>query len=259
RMSMRSLNVPGSPSAPFPTAYRSPTSGPPARIDAHLRPVGKPAPPRPRNPARSIVSTMPSGPSSRARTRPCPPSNSSLYSSSELSGWSGSRTGTAAPRAADDAYGRCPAGTRRHASLSSMDRSRLRAGLRAGAVAGVLSGAPSTAHAVATGRSPFDSVRAAGTLLLPVDAAPGALAAGGVLAHGAISLGWGVVLAPVLPRRHPVVWGVLAGLAIPGLDLGVLARRWPRIRALPTVPQVADHVAYGALVGFVLSRAGAPR
>ncbi|HMG26182.1 MAG TPA: hypothetical protein VKH36_05140 [Acidimicrobiia bacterium] len=140
-----------------------------------------------------------------------------------------------------------------------MDRSRLRAGLRAGAVAGVLSGAPSTAHAVATGRSPFDSVRAAGTLLLPVDAAPGALAAGGVLAHGAISLGWGVVLAAVLPRRHPVVWGALAGLAIAGLDLGVLARRWPRIRALPTVPQVADHVAYGALVGFVLSRAGAPR
>src|SRR5262249_17815619 len=83
--------------------------------------------------------------------------------------------------------------------------------------------APSRGEAVARGRPPFDSGRAAGTLLLPVDAAPGAVAAGGVLAHGAISLGWGVVLAAVLPRRHPVVWGALAGLAIAGLDLGVLA------------------------------------
>jgi hypothetical protein len=140
-----------------------------------------------------------------------------------------------------------------------MDASTFRAGLRAGAVAGVLSGVPSTAHAVATGRSPLDSVRAAGTLLLPADRAPGALAAGGALAHGAISLGWAVVLAAVLPRRHRVLWGALAGLAIAGLDLGVLARRWPRIRALPTLPQVADHVAYGALAGFVLSRAAASR
>jgi len=80
-----------------------------------------------------------------------------------------------------------------------------------------------------------------------------------VLAHGAISLGWGVVLAAVLPRRRAVVWGALAGFAIAGLDLGVLGRHWPRIRALPTVPQVADHVAFGALVGAVVSRAGRRR
>jgi hypothetical protein len=140
-----------------------------------------------------------------------------------------------------------------------MGTSLLRVGLRAGAVAGVLSGAPSTAHALATGRSPVDAVRAAGTILLPDEHAPGALTAAGVVTHGAISLGWGVALAALLPRRHPVAWGALAGLAIAGLDLGVLARRWPRIRALPTLPQVADHVAYGALVGAMLSRAGAPR
>jgi hypothetical protein len=140
-----------------------------------------------------------------------------------------------------------------------MDTSDLRAGLRAGAVAGVLSGAPSTVHALATRRSPVDALRAAGTLLLADDAPPTALTAAGVVAHGAISLGWGVVLAAVLPRRQAVVWGALAGLAIAGLDLGVLGRRWPRIRALPTVPQVADHVAFGALVGAVFSRAGRRR
>jgi hypothetical protein len=140
-----------------------------------------------------------------------------------------------------------------------MGTSDLRAGLRAGAVAGVLSGAPSTVHALATRRSPIDALRAAGTLLLADDAPPTALTAAGVVAHAAISLGWGVVLAAVLPRRQEVVWGALAGVAIAGLDLGVLGRRWPRIRALPTVPQVADHVAFGALVGAVFSRAGRRR
>ena len=140
-----------------------------------------------------------------------------------------------------------------------MDTSELRAGLRAGAVAGALSGVPSTVHAVATGRSPFDALQAAGTLLLADDAPSSAQAAAGVFAHGAISLGWGVVLAAVLPRRRTVVWGALAGLAVAGLDLGVLGRRWPRIRALPTLPQVADHIAFGALVGAVVSRAGRRR
>jgi hypothetical protein len=140
-----------------------------------------------------------------------------------------------------------------------MDTSELRAGLRAGAVAGALSGIPSTVYAVATGRSPFDALQAAGTLLLADDAPSSARAAAGVAAHGAISLGWGVVLAVVLPRRRTVVWGILAGLAIAGFDLGVLGRRWPRIRALPLAPQVADHVAFGALVGVGVSRAGRRR
>jgi hypothetical protein len=140
-----------------------------------------------------------------------------------------------------------------------MDTSALRVGLRAGVVAAVLSGAPSTVHALATGRSPLDAVQAAGTLLLPDDAPPSARAAAGLVAHGAISLGWGVVLAAVLPRRRKVACGALAGLVIAGIELGVLGRRWPRIRALPLGPQVADHVAFGALVGAVVSRAGRRR
>src|SRR5262249_57819629 len=129
-------------------------------------------------------------------------------------------------------------------SLSSMDASTVRAGLRAGAVAGVLSGAPSTVHAVATGRSPFDALRAAGTLLVPGDRPPAALSAAGALAHGAISLGWGVVLAAVLPRRHSVGWGALAGLALPRPHPRVLPPRRPRLPALPTAPPVPDHLAH---------------
>ena len=33
------------------------------------------------------------------------------------------------------------------------------------------------------------------------------------------------------------------------LDLGVVARRYPAIRALPQGPQWADHLLFGAVVG----------
>jgi hypothetical protein len=134
----------------------------------------------------------------------------------------------------------------------------LRAGIRAGAVAGVLSGAPSTVHSLVTGRPLLDTVRAAGTVLLPDDAAPRRLLVAGVVAHGALSLGWGVALAVLLPRRRAALWGAFAGLVIAGIDLGVFGRRRPRIWALPVLPQIADHVVYGALVGLVLSRTARP-
>ena len=127
-------------------------------------------------------------------------------------------------------------------------------GLVAGAVAAVLSGAPSTLHALATRRSPFEATLAAGTILLPRERRPVALAAAAVPVHLALSLGWAIALAAVLPRRQTVACGTLAGLAIAALDLGVGGCRYPRIRALALMPQVLDHVAYGATVGAVLSR-----
>jgi hypothetical protein len=81
------------------------------------------------------------------------------------------------------------------------------------------------------------------------------------VAHGVISLGWATVLAVAVRRtsRAPVAVGVAAGAAIAALDLGLLAhgplgRRWPLIRALPVLPQIADHLAFGALAGAVLAR-----
>jgi hypothetical protein len=139
-----------------------------------------------------------------------------------------------------------------------MTTTRLGAGLKAGVIAGALSGAPSTVYAVVTGRRPLDAVRAAGTVLLADDASPRRLLVAGVTAHGALSLGWGIALTVVLPRRRSVAWGALAGLVIAGIDLGVLGGRWPRIRALPLLPQIADHVVYGALVGAVLTSTARP-
>ncbi|MGH3104882.1 MAG: hypothetical protein ACRDN6_12385 [Gaiellaceae bacterium] len=127
-------------------------------------------------------------------------------------------------------------------------------GLAAGGVAAVLGGAPSTVHALATGADPLEATLAAGTLVLRHETRRGRLLLAGVPAHLAISLGWGVVLAVGLPRRCTTLAGAAAGLAVAALDLGLTGRRWPRLRALPRLPQVADHAAYGAVVGAVLTR-----
>jgi hypothetical protein len=124
--------------------------------------------------------------------------------------------------------------------------------LRAGLIAAAVSGAPSTIHAVATGRDPLQATYAAGSLLRPNEHRRARLVAAAIPVHLAISLGWAVVLAAVLPRRRTAVAGVVAGVAIAALDLVLVGRRFERIRELPVGPQVADHVLYGMTVGALL-------
>jgi hypothetical protein len=132
-------------------------------------------------------------------------------------------------------------------------RHRIRDGLVAGAIAGVVSGTPSTLHAIATGRSPLAATLAAGSIVVP-NARPSIRLLAAVPVHASLSLGWGVALSSTLPRHKAALWGALAGAGIVALDLGVFGKRWPAVRDLPTIPQVADHVVYGATVGAVLER-----
>ena len=132
--------------------------------------------------------------------------------------------------------------------------SALADGIAAGAVAAVVSGAPSTAYAFAAGRDPLEATLAAGKLLRPHETKRARLVTAAVPVHLTLSLGWALVLSRVLPRRHSTAWGAAAGAAIAAVDLGVVGRRVPAIRALPTAPQVADHVLYGATVGWVMAK-----
>jgi hypothetical protein len=107
-----------------------------------------------------------------------------------------------------------------------------------------VSGLPSTLHAVATGGDVFAAARAAGSIVSrrhPLAAS--------VPVHLGVSLFW----AALIPRRAGVAGGAACGLAIAALDLGVLARPFPEVRALPLWPQIADHVAFGAVVGRLLA------
>ena len=117
----------------------------------------------------------------------------------------------------------------------------------------MLSGAPSTLHALATGRDPLEAALAAGSILLPRETRRRRLLAAAVPVHLALSLGWALALdrAEVRSARR----GALAGLAIGVVDLSLAARVLPRIHALPVLPQLADHAAYGAVAGHVLGRA----
>jgi hypothetical protein len=113
--------------------------------------------------------------------------------------------------------------------------------------AGLLSGGPSTLITLARRESLIESTRAAGTLL-----GKRSLVRGGV-AHVLITLFWTAVLDAVLPRRRPVVEGLVAGGAIAALDLGVIGPRFPAIAALAPGPQVLDHLAFGVVASRVLA------
>jgi uncharacterized membrane protein YjjB (DUF3815 family) len=126
--------------------------------------------------------------------------------------------------------------------------------LTAGFVAAILSGLPSTLWSLVAQRDPLEATLAAGSLLLPSERRRGHLVAAAVPVHLSLSLGWALVLARLLPRGRETRTGLVAALAIAAFDLGVIGRRFPRIRALPLLPQIADHLAFGATVGYVLRR-----
>ena len=136
-------------------------------------------------------------------------------------------------------------------------RADVRDGLVAGTLAAIPSGLPSTLHAIATGRDPLAATLAAGSLLLPRETSRSRLVAAAVPVHLALSLGWGVALSVAGIRG--AARGGAAGLVIAALDLGLVGRSLPRVRALPLLPQLADHVAYGAIAGALLRRRAARR
>jgi hypothetical protein len=115
--------------------------------------------------------------------------------------------------------------------------------VRAVIAAGTLSGAPSTLWALVRGRPLTEAARAAGQLLGKPTLVRG------LLAHTALTIAWTAVLVPALPTRRRAVWGAAAGAAIHVLDMEVIGRHVPHVRDLERLPQLADHLAFGALVG----------
>jgi len=127
------------------------------------------------------------------------------------------------------------------------DRRRI---TEAALLASVLSGAPSTLHSLFTTRSvksaargTLDATRAVGTLLPPGRPA----LVKGAVAHLGISFAMAELLARTLPEKHPIVWGAAAGLTMGLLNVAVIGRSFPSIRALPIGPQLTDNVAFGVV------------
>jgi hypothetical protein len=131
---------------------------------------------------------------------------------------------------------------------------RSRDAVVAGLVAAAASGIPSTTWTLARGGDVLEGARAAGALVLPGERDARALLLAAVPVHLALSTGWALVLEALIPRRREPLYGTLGGLAIAALDLGVIGRRIPAIRALEQPPQWLDHAAFGLTVGLVLRR-----
>jgi hypothetical protein len=124
-------------------------------------------------------------------------------------------------------------------------------------MAATISGLPSTVYALIRQRSlrsaagyVYDATRAVGTL-----APPGRPGFGrGLVVHLAISMLCGEMLARTLPHDRPVEWGAAAGLVIGVVNVGVIGKSLPAIRALPVVPQLADNVMFGTVFAAALDR-----
>jgi len=117
-------------------------------------------------------------------------------------------------------------------------------------LATVLSGIPSTAYAILTGRDPLEATRAAGAMI----GLPGSIVAA-ALVHASVSFFWALVLWLALPYRRPIFWALVASAAIAILDLRVIAPTFfPEVAALQFWPQFADHLMWGACVGFAFER-----
>jgi hypothetical protein len=132
-------------------------------------------------------------------------------------------------------------------------RFRRRDLLYAWLMATVFSGLPSTLHALVIGADPLEATRAAGAMLVPLDAGTPALIAAAAIVHPGVSLFWTAVFAWLLPRRHVALWAVVGSAVVALLDLRVIAPLvFPSVAALPFWPQFADHLLWGALLGGTL-------
>ena len=132
----------------------------------------------------------------------------------------------------------------------------MRAWVRAGLWGAVLSGAPSTVIALRRGEDVLASTEAVGAVFIPNPRYGWTRIGVGAVTHLMISLFWARILQRLLrditDTHGSVAAGAAGGAAIALLDLGLIARLLPSIRALDGAPLVADHIAFGAIVGWVL-------
>lgn len=133
---------------------------------------------------------------------------------------------------------------------------RKRALFYAWLLATLLSGIPSTLYALVTGGDSLEATRAAGAMVMDADAPFRKLFVAAAIVHASVSLFWAFILWVVLPYQRTVLWALAASAGIALLDLQLIAPTFfPEVAALEFWPQFADHLMWGACVGFAFARA----
>ena len=130
---------------------------------------------------------------------------------------------------------------------------RVRTTLIAGGLAGLVGGIPSTVYLLVTGGDVLESLNAVVAMVSANDLPILQRIAVAAAVHFAVSLLWALVLVVLIPRRTAVVGALVASFLIAFLDLKVIAPLYfAEVAALAFIPQLADHLAWGATVGAVL-------
>ena len=124
--------------------------------------------------------------------------------------------------------------------------------LTAAVLAGILGGIPSTAWALVNRGDAWEAALAVGAIMLGSDAPFSRLIASAIVFHGVMSFFWAAVLCAFLPPRRRMLWGLIAGALIAVLDILLIGQAIPAIRSLAFVPQLADHLMFGVIVGAVV-------
>jgi hypothetical protein len=149
-----------------------------------------------------------------------------------------------------------PPSSRRSASASTLPARRARVFrdlFYAWLAATALSGIPSTLYAFLTGGDVTEATRAAGAMLIAAESSMTRLFLAAAVVHSLVSAFWAAILFFILPRRHMLLWALIASAAIGMLALLVIAPRlFPEVAALAFWPQMADHLMWGACLGGVL-------
>ncbi|MDB5811943.1 MAG: hypothetical protein JWN94_4065 [Betaproteobacteria bacterium] len=120
-------------------------------------------------------------------------------------------------------------------------------------MATLFSGVPSTLFFIITGVDLWPPIQAVGEMVLPSSSEPSQIFIAAALVHGTVSVFWTLVVARILPVKHAPAYAIAASALIAVIDLRVIAPVFfPAVAALSFWPQVADHLAWGLLLGVTL-------
>jgi hypothetical protein len=124
----------------------------------------------------------------------------------------------------------------------------------AGMLAGIFSGIPSICYFLFLGIDWTHSTKALGLIFFDASQPGFFIYASAGIIHFTVSCFWSFILRMFLPRKNTIIWAGFAGILIAFFDLIIIARFIPTLANLDFYPQLADHILWGIIVGFIYNR-----
>jgi len=118
-------------------------------------------------------------------------------------------------------------------------------------IAGIFSGIPSISYYISTGLDWTHSTKAIGLIFFDTSQSWTLIFGSATLFHFVVSCFWSFILRIFLPKKNQIILAGFAGILIALFDLKIIAPFIPSLANLDFYPQLADHILWGMIVGFV--------